>query len=152
MPRVWQEVTLGTSPAAGANFSLQNTGLQDSRLLSITFKLVTDGNAASRYVSVDYNDGNSHLFVRNGIQGAVAASTTALFSFNSHRTISEANANNEVFAPLQPALIQSTQSIGINVANIQATDQLSQIVMLWERYISSADTPDPGWVEVNALG
>lgn len=152
MPRVWQEVTLGTSPAAGANFALANSGLQDSRLLSVTFKLVTDANAANRYVSVDYNDGNGHLFVRNGIQGAVTAGTTALFSFNSHRTVSEANANNEVFAPLQPALIQSTQSIGINIVNIQAGDQLSQIVMLWERYIAEADSPYPGWVEANALG
>ncbi len=134
--RGWEEVVYGTQPAAGANFAATNDSRFESRLLSVTFQLVTDANVANRFVSVDYEDGNGKLFCRCGIQGAVTAGTTARFAFSSQRTISEANVNNDVFAALQPAIVKGGQSVQINVANKQAGDQLSNIVLLFERYLS----------------
>jgi hypothetical protein len=127
------ELVPGTSPAAGANFSLTSPGRPGWKLVAVLFRLVTDANAANRSVTVDYDDGNGSLFVSNGIQGVVTASTTALFCFTSGRTVSEANVNNQVFAPLQPAEFMGGQKLQVNVLNKQAGDQLDRVVLVFER-------------------
>lgn len=127
------EVVYGDAPAAGANFSLTTPGRAGWKLLSLTFKLVTDANAANRSVTVDADDGNGKLFASNGMQGVVLASTTALFSFQANRGTSEANVNNQLFVPLLPVIFEGGQKLQINVLNKQAGDQLSNIVAMFER-------------------
>lgn len=134
--RGWQESVIGTAPAAGANFSASNDSRFYSRLIACTFTLVTDANVASRYVSLDYQDGNGLTLARNGVQGAVTASTTARFSFDMHRTVSEANANSDVFAPLVPLFVHAGQLVAITVVGIQVGDQLGTITLTFERFPS----------------
>lgn len=127
------EIERGTSPAAGANFSLTNPGRPGWLLVGVLFRLVTDANAANRSVTVDYDDGNGSLYMSNGIQGVVTANTTALFAFDAHRDTSEANVNNQVFAPLYPAAFEPGTKLQINVLNKQAGDQLDRIMLVYER-------------------
>jgi hypothetical protein len=127
------EIVKGDTPAAGANFSLTSPGRPGWKLVAVLFRLVTDANVANRSVTVDCDDGNGTLFLSNGIQGVVTANTTALFSFAAGRAISEANVNNQVFAPLQPAEFMGGQKLQINVLNKQAGDQLDRVVLVFER-------------------
>lgn len=129
------EIVPQTAPAAGANFSATSPGRLGWRLVGLLFRLVTDANVASRSVTVDYDDGNGTVFVSNGMQGVVTASTTARFAFDCERTVSEANANNQVFAPLRAIEFMPGQKLQINVLNKQAGDQLDQIVSVFEREI-----------------
>jgi hypothetical protein len=132
------EIVSGDKPAAGAGFTLTSPGRPGWRLVAVLFRLVTDANAANRSVTVDYDDGNGTLFGSSGIQGVVVASTTALFSFDAQRTISEANTNNQVFVPLRPVEFMGGQKLQVNVLNIQATDQLDRVVLVFEREIYAA--------------
>jgi hypothetical protein len=132
------EIVLGDKPAAGAGFTLTSPGRPGWRLVAVTFRLVTDANAANRSVTVDYDDGNGSLFGSNGMQGLVTANTTALFSFDRQRTVSEANTNSQVFAPLLPVEFQGGQKLQINVLNKQATDQLDRVVLVFERELYAA--------------
>jgi hypothetical protein len=123
----------GTSPSAGASFSVTSPGRPGWRLIGVLFRLVTDATVANRSVTVDYDDGNGVLFGSNGMQGVVAASTTVNFSFDTQRTVSEANSNGQIFAPLRPEYFQGGQKLLINVLNVQAGDQLSRIALVFER-------------------
>lgn len=127
---------LGASPAAGANFSVAVPGEFEQALLSITFQLVTDATAANRFVELVYTDGNNKTFYRSGLPGAVTASTTATFCFAVHPQSGAANTGNQVYAPLAPLVLVPPNTIGITVTNIQATDQLSAIVMRVARFQS----------------
>lgn len=132
------ELVYGASPAAGASFSLTSPGQQGWQLVTVSFRLVTSATVATRYVTVDYDDGNGSLFVSNGFAGGITASTTAFCSFNADRGSSEGNAGNQLFAPLFRVQMQAGQKVQINVLNIDATDQLSRIVLGFIRTLESA--------------
>jgi hypothetical protein len=131
-------VVLGDKPAAGANFSM-TWGVQEHWwLYAVTFRLVTDANAANRSPTVDVDDGAGHLLTSNGIQGLTTANTTAIFSFQSNRGTSEGNTNLQAFAPLLPVRLEPSQLLQINVLNKQAGDQLDRIVLTFLRHGSRA--------------
>jgi hypothetical protein len=127
------EVVLGTAPAAGDNFSLTSPGRAGWLLLAVTFRLVTDGNAANRAVTVDYDDGNGALIASNGFGAVIAASTTELFAFQANVGQAAWNTAGQAFAPLLPAEFQGGQKLQINVLNKQAGDQLDRIVLTFQR-------------------
>jgi hypothetical protein len=131
--RAPQVIQYGAQPAAGANFALTSPARQFWQLIAATFTLVTDANAATRFVTVDYDDGKGVLFGSNGAQGGVALSTTAVFSFQATRGASEANTGNQIFVPLQPVFFEPGQALQINVLNKQAGDQLSRIAFTFHR-------------------
>lgn len=132
------EIVPGTSPTAGANFALTSPGRPGWRLVIVRFRLVTDANAANRSVTVDYDDGNGTVFWSGGLQGVVTANTTADFTFDAERGLSEANTNNQVFGCLYPYEFMPGQALQINVLNKQAGDQLSRIVAVFERELYAA--------------
>lgn len=127
-------VVNGVTPAAGANFSLTWGVSEDWWLYAVTFRLVTDANAANRSPTVDVDDGNGHLLTSNGIQGLTTANTTAIFSFQANRGQSEGNTNLQAFAPLLPVILEPSQALQINVLNKQAGDQLDRIVCTFLRH------------------
>jgi hypothetical protein len=128
-------VVSGDKPAAGVGFVLTNPYLAEAWgvdepaavLVAVAFELVTDATVANRFVSVDYSDGTV-VYARNGVQGAVAASTNpARFTFDATRGQSEANSNADVFAPLLPIVFEPGHQLRIAVANIGAADQLDKV-------------------------
>jgi hypothetical protein len=127
------EIVLGTTPAAGASYSLTSPGRPGWLLLAVTFRLVTDANVADRAVTVDYDDGNGSLMASNGFGAVVAASTTELFAFQANIGQAAWNTRGQAFAPLLPAEFQGGQKLQINVLGVQATDQLDRIVMTFQR-------------------
>lgn len=127
------EVVYGTTPAAGANFSLTSPGRPGWLLVAVTFRLVTDATVADRAVTVDYDDGNGSLFASNGFGAVVQATTTELFAFQANVGQAAWNTEGQAFVPLLPAEFQGGQKLQVNVLNIQATDQLDRLVLAFLR-------------------
>jgi hypothetical protein len=141
--RGWAEVVRGDQPAAGASFSLTIAGVFAARLLALTYRLVTDANPANRAVTLDYDDGNGSLFAREGAGLVVTASTTQDFAGQHRRGVAEWAANTIVFHPVPAVILHQGQKLQLNVANIQAGDQLSRIVLRLERFPSDVlDYPE----------
>ena len=127
------EIVLGDQPAAGQPFTLTSPGRPGWRLVALTFRLVTDANVADRAVTVDYDDGNGSLFGSNGFGAVVQAGTTELFSFQANIGQAAWNTRGQAFVPLLPVEFMGGQKLQINVLGVQAGDQLSRIVQVFER-------------------
>jgi hypothetical protein len=127
------EIVLGTSPGAGANFALTSPGRPGWRLVAVRCRLVCDAGAANRSVTVDYEDGNGTVFVSNGLVAVATANQTVDYTFAADRGADSSNVNFQMFAPLFPIEFDGGQNLQINVAGKQAGDQLSRIVLVFER-------------------
>jgi hypothetical protein len=143
-PQGWTEVVYGDKPPVAGGFSKTNPGRLGWKLVGVAFRLVTDGNAANRFVAVTLDDGSGIIYSRNCFAQAVTASTTALLSFQAGRGAADWNANNEASLPLQPVFMAPGHVLAIALTNAQAGDQLDRIAIMFERYPSSSD-------EYNAL-
>ena len=132
--RGYDEIVKGITPAAGAQFSYKIQGQYSTRLLSIIFTIVTDANVANRAVTVDFADPEDSVWASNGYGAVITASTTQKHSGQIDRTVGEWASGTTIFFPISDLFIDPGNKIRINVANIQATDALSAIVMVLERF------------------
>lgn len=109
-------------------------------LKTIRFSLVTDANVANRIVTVDYADGNNNVVVSNGPGLLVTASDTVTFMGKTNMGFSDWTSSGSdrtpIYFPVEPLMLPGTWRVQINVANKQATDQLSAIRMMFDQFTS----------------
>lgn len=122
------ETVAGVQPAAHAPYHLPADFRYITLPVFLTFRLVCDANAANRFVTVDYADGNGNVYASSGTAAATIASATQDFAAEHDRTVGEHTAGSKVFMPLAHDYVRPGYTITINVANMQAGDQLSRIV------------------------
>lgn len=127
-----------TTPAAGASFTHTCDGRYYTRFVSIRAKLVTDANVASRQLVCEYLDPSDRIFMTHGGALTVAASTTVYFYFQTMTDTAEWEVNSSVIVPLTPVLLPPTFKLKLNLVNVQAGDQLSQVYAVRERFYSDA--------------
>lgn len=121
------------TPAAGAAATFNVPGEYAARVVAAHSVLTTDANAANRLHTIDYIDGKSDTYLRNGAGVVVTASTTAqAFEWSSSRGVAEWAANTPVFAPIQPTILYPGFQVKFQVSNIQVADQLSALRLLLE--------------------
>jgi hypothetical protein len=139
------EYVLGDSPAAGANFVQTIEGSFYQRLVSVHVRLVTDGNVAARNVAVEYRDAAGNRFALSSGPVTQSASSTNDWTFDVFQSQAEwPVATTYIISPLKPLLLLPTMDWRIVVDNIQATDQLSRIRFIRERfYTTSQPTTRP---------
>lgn len=121
-----------TNPAAGANFSLTLDPVFHAILHAVTFQLVTDANVANRYANIIITPPTAEVL---SCATAVAhvASSTVVYTYWEGWPHTGAIAVNRCTLPLPNAFFVPRGSlIGSDIRQIQATDQLSNIV-LWFR-------------------
>lgn len=135
------EFVRGTSPAAGADFSYAVEGAYYERIVSLHCKFVADANAASREVVVSYQDAGGLRFGLYGINTTVTASLTAYYEFSAFQPEAVATVDGSALVPLGPLLLAPTQGFKIHVVSIQATDQLSEIRFVRERFFTTNQPP-----------
>jgi hypothetical protein len=124
------------APAAGATYTYTLTRYDRARLVFAAVTLATDANVANRYLTIEYLDGAGVAIVADGAAVTVSASTTAQrFVGVLRRGTSEWATNTDVFFPLCGVWIEAGQRVKVSVANIQATDQLSNIRLTFDRLI-----------------
>jgi hypothetical protein len=130
----FQSPITGVKPAAGANFSLAIDARWRWRIVTAVFTLVTDANAANRYVTLEYQDGSGVALVVDAAAVVVTANSTQRFAGSTARGVAEWAANTDVLFPLTPVFLDGGGALTINVANKQVTDQLSAIRFLVDRF------------------
>jgi len=122
------------APVAGASYSLTLGDYDFWRLIACYFELTTDGNAANRFVSVQYLDGAGKQTVQDGMAKVVAASQTSVpYSGSILRGTSEFVAGSPVFFPLSGLWLEAGRTVKINIGSIQAADTLANISLTFDR-------------------
>ncbi|HVE35375.1 MAG TPA: hypothetical protein VNC18_17550 [Gemmatimonadaceae bacterium] len=129
------------SPAAGTDFSYQLPGDFYVRLISVYCKLVTDGTAANREVVLSYEDAGGNRYGLTGGNTVVAASSTAYYVFSAQLTEVVATVDSSVLIPIPPLLLEPTRVFKLHVVNVQATDALTQVRTVWERFYTTKQPP-----------
>lgn len=125
-----------TSPAAGANLTLDLGRAEWYVIRSIIVTITTDATVANRFLSVDYMLGTRATVMRNAATVLITASTTnQVFQFDNQHTVSEWNTSTMVFAPLAPIPLAPGWVAKLTVDSIQATDQLSACTVLVEQFL-----------------
>lgn len=133
--RGYQQLVTPSSPQAGHSYQLPVAGDAWVRLISCAFTLSTSAIAANRIVTVQYGDPQGHVWAADGAAVNVTANSVAQQFYGSNqRTVSEWQSPGAVFFPLWGGFVQPGGTITVNVANIDATDQLGGLVLLLEKF------------------
>jgi hypothetical protein len=132
--RGYRSLKSGTTPAAGANFTDSIPGDKWRRLVGITFTLTASAAAANRIVTIDYARPDKGRFLSDGAAVALTANGVGVYNGSAQRTTSEWNTGTNVFFPLWGGFLESGFTVGITVANIDGSDQLSGIILSYETF------------------
>jgi hypothetical protein len=130
----YQHNLKATKPAAGANFTVTLSPNFYWRVQACVFTIVTDANAANRYITLQTTFGDGVANWVNGASVTVSANTTQRFAGSADRTIAEWNTNTDVFFPIDRSFLRDGVQLAINVQNIQVGDQLSAIYFTFDRF------------------
>lgn len=126
----------GTSPAAGATFTHTVDGRYYERLVTVFARLVTDANAGDRTVYLEWRNDADARYAMAGAPVTQPASTTTDYAFQPWLGQPDWSVDGTVLVPLPQLLVPPTWDWRLNVADIEATDQLSQVRFLVERFFT----------------
>lgn len=129
-------VEYGVQPAAGAMFSRTIPGQYFERLLTVFFRLVTDANVAERQVAIEYRDSAARRFAFAAPVTTQGESTTTDYAFQAFLGQSDWEADGTVMVTLPPLILSPGHDWRIFVGAIEATDQLSAIRFVVERFLT----------------
>lgn len=142
------ELVYGANPAAGAMFSYAVEGAYYERLVTVFCRIVCDANVADREVIVEYRDAGGNRYAIGGAATTIQATETGDYFFSAFLGEDIFTVDGSVCAPLPPLVLPPTHTVRIYVTNIQATDQLSRIRFVRERFYTSpgpaVNGPHPG--------
>jgi hypothetical protein len=124
----------GVNPAAGATFTRSFDGNFARRILSLVFTVTAANAGSSRFVTVEYRGKDGLPFA-----GGFPASLLAISSANRYwgsvgRGVSDFNTGTDVGFPLDDVMLFPGDQMVINVVTIDASDQLSDIRGVEERF------------------
>lgn len=135
----YQDIVSVTTPAAGANAIFTVEGRNWIRILGARANITTDANVANRFVSLDYITPRGLTYMRNAAGLVLTASTTnQKFEWSAQRTDAQWAANTPVLAPLFPAFLAPATVVQVTVDSIQATDAVTLVTLLVERFDSGS--------------
>lgn len=121
-------------PSAGtaASFTVDGRGLR--RLNTLVFTLTTNGTAANRYPTVEYQGGDGLAFCVNGAGVVVTASLTQRYAGSISRGQAEWASNTDVLFPLDDVFLYPSNVLTVTVASMNAGDTLTDIRGVLERF------------------
>lgn len=149
--RAFSQPLSGTSPAAGAGFSLTVSGAYYERFTTCKFTLTTSATVASRVVTVDYVKPGTGIFYSAGPTVIQTASGTGVYNGSIGFGPSDWNTGTAAWFSLPDIILPSGYQLQINVAAIDTTDQLSAISFIRERFQTGEDGFPVGWVDSDDL-
>lgn len=132
--RGFTEVASVASPAAGAGFTYTVGGTYWERLVALTFRLVSDGNAANRAVTAAIVDGNGHTLVTVPAAAVQAASLTRDYSFLAGQSSAIGPLGGVYLSPFPALFLQPAWTVVVGVDQVQATDAVTRIQVVRERF------------------
>lgn len=141
--RVLPSIPAVASPAAGVGFTLTVPPSYWWRGMSLVFRLVSDGNAATRQVTlalVDEDGVTLDLIIPGGTQ---IASLTRDYVFSINQATQNALVGTAFVSPLFQQFLRPQWSLVVGIASVQATDQVSRIRWNCDQFITG-----PGGYEI----
>lgn len=138
--RVQPELTYLPNPAVDTGFTIPIGDNYYERPIALSFKLVTDGNAANRQVALQLLTPTGLPLAAVPIASVQTASLTYVYSFLAQLTTATAVQALVVMSPLFSMIIPSSYSLAVTIGSKQAGDQVSNIC--WYRDRFSTDPKD----------
>lgn len=129
------ELVIGASPAAGANFTKAVDDGLWWRVLSVAARLNTDANAANRTARIEYRGTDAVPFLIAGNPVTYPASTVDEdFVYSVWQPEGAWEVGSANLAALPAVLLQPGQDFRLTIVNIQATDALTRVRYIVERF------------------
>ena len=149
--RAFSETLSGVSPAAGAGYSLTVSGAYAERFMSCRFTLTTGSATANRIVTVDYVNPGTGIFATSGPTTIQIKSLINQYNGSVGFGTSDWNTGTAAFFDLKNIILLPGFQLQINVAAIDAGDQLSGISFLRERFQTGKEGFPIGFMEEDEL-
>jgi hypothetical protein len=146
--RVLPSIPAVASPAAGAGFTLTVPSSYWWRGMSLAFRLVSDGSAATRQVTltlVDEDGVTLDLITPGGTQ---IASLTRDYVFSINQATQNALVGTAFVAPLFQQFLRPQWALVIGITNVQTTDQVSRIRWNCDQFITGPGGYEIGYTSV----
>lgn len=138
------------TPAAGGGFTYKSTGSYWEMLDAIAFQLVTSVTAANRSLTLTFQDGENVALATVPQSLQVAASQTAQYTYL-WNVIAEQGVTNGPFLNVLPQVwFQPDFKVVVTGTNLQAGDQLSNIRIYTQRFVTGDAGYRIGEVELTA--
>jgi hypothetical protein len=155
--RAFTEVVAPDKPAAGGGFTYTVQSYWEVSD-SLAFRLVTDGNAANRQVTVNVNDGGGVLLASFSAAAVQIASLTRDYVFLPNLNAPSGPTVGIYYNPWYQGLLQPGFNITCVIGAVQAGDQISRIRLNQERFVTGKegyllgvfDDTDPRFTEAVA--
>lgn len=132
--RAFSEVVTVADPAAGVGLTYTVGSKYYERIASLSFTLVSDGNAANRQVAVTINAVTYGVIATVAAGGVQAASLTRTYTFLKGFTSSNAVAGSAFVAPFPDIFLQPEWTVVVGIGSVQVGDQISLVRLLVERF------------------
>lgn len=129
-------------PAAGANYTLSLQRYDRWRLIGVAFILVTDSNAADRFVQVQYPGGDGVVTIADlTTYKQVASKTVSYYGALDGLIAQDAATNVSASFRLSGQWLEVGRSVVIAVGGIQVGDLLSNIRLTFDRWPGGGQVP-----------
>jgi hypothetical protein len=140
--RAFSQVLSPATPAVASGFTYTNDGLYWEYIDSVSFKIVTDSNAANRAVTLTVKDGTGAALATVPTAAALTASKTGLFSYLENYSAITGATDGPFLGPMPGVWLQPQFSIVVAIGGVQVGDQLSAIRIYAQRFV----TGDSGYL------
>lgn len=136
--REWQHprsvVQSVANPAVGLGFTIPTSGAGEQIVQSLSFVLVSNGNAANRIPRVEFLDSNATVVAAIASPFLQTASHTIRYTFAVG--IQQFGANDAAFigAALPPFKLDVSMSVRVAIAAVDAADQVSAVSLVAARW------------------
>ena len=124
------------SPAVATGFTYKNTGTQWQLIDSISFRLVSDGNAANRQVKLVYADADGVALATLPTASVQTASLTWDYTWSTDFDTFNTVVSLALTSPLLNIFLQPGFQIIVSIGSVQAGDQISRIRMYAEQFVT----------------
>lgn len=142
--RAWPQRTLVPDPLAGLGFTYTIEGNYAQRPIAVTFRLVTDANAANRAARISYQDagGNEYAFAIGAAVQTAGLTWRWCFTINGQ---DQAPANALAVTGRLPSLfMQPGDQLKLVIPTAQVADQVSRAIVTAEMFSTSTRDFPPG--------
>lgn len=122
------------NPAAGAGFTITIGAAYWERLLALSFRVVSDGNAANRQVTLTVNGGDGVPLAIFPAASVQTATLTYDYSFLPNVQTFNAVTGLRVVSPAPVFFLQPAYTLVVSIGSVQVGDQVSRIRFYRERF------------------
>lgn len=135
----FSQVIRPANPAVASGFTYTNDGSYWELIDLVAFKLVSDGNAANRQVTLTIKDGDGIALATLPAASVQTASLTWNYTWSTNFNTFGTVVALAVTSPLPEILLQPTFSVTVAIGSAQAGDQVSSIRLYAERFVTGSE-------------